>query len=49
VDDLRGLLIGPLFVIAELGFALGAGRALQTTIDTAAGPVERRGPARHRA
>jgi uncharacterized membrane protein YGL010W len=49
VDDLRGLLIGPLFVMAELGFALGAGRALQTTIDTAAGPVQRRDPARHRA
>jgi uncharacterized membrane protein YGL010W len=47
VDDLRGLLIGPMFVVAELGFALGAGRALQTAIDADAGPVRRRGPARH--
>jgi uncharacterized membrane protein YGL010W len=48
VDDLRGLLIGPMFVVAELGFALGAGRPLQTAIDTAAGPVQRRAPAQHR-
>ncbi|MDP2094002.1 MAG: DUF962 domain-containing protein [Hydrogenophaga sp.] len=45
VDDLRGLLIGPMFVMAELGFALGTGKALQSMIDSAAGPVQRRSPA----
>lgn len=42
VDDLRGLLIGPMFVVAELAFALGAFRALHTAIEAAAGPVQRR-------
>jgi uncharacterized membrane protein YGL010W len=42
VDDLRGLLVGPLFVSAELLFALGRGRALQAHITQAAGPVRRR-------
>ena len=28
VDDLRGLLIGPMFVVAEAWFALGGGQAL---------------------
>jgi uncharacterized membrane protein YGL010W len=41
VDDLRGLLIGPMFVVAELAFALGAFRALHTAINAAAGPVKR--------
>jgi uncharacterized membrane protein YGL010W len=49
VDDLRGLLIGPMFVVAELGFAVGAGRPLQSAIDAAAGPVQRRRPAGHQA
>ncbi|MBW8467885.1 MAG: DUF962 domain-containing protein [Thiobacillus sp.] len=50
VDDLRGLLIGPMFVVAELGFALGAGRALHASIEAAAGPVRRHGPAgKHQA
>ena len=49
VDDLRGLLIGPMFVVAELGFAVGTGRPLQSAIDAAAGPVARRRPAQHRA
>jgi uncharacterized membrane protein YGL010W len=49
VDDLRGLLIGPMFVVAELGFALGAGRGLQSAIDAAAGPVQRRSPAQRQA
>lgn len=42
VDDLRGLLIGPMFVVAELCFALGMAKALQATIETNAGPVQRR-------
>ncbi|MCY1543703.1 hypothetical protein D9M68_795310 [compost metagenome] len=50
VDDLRGLLIGPMFVLAEIGFSLGVGRALRTAIDDAAGPVRRHEPAgKHRA
>jgi uncharacterized membrane protein YGL010W len=48
VDDLRGLLIGPMFVVAELAFALGAFRALHTAIEAAAGPVHRRGSAEKR-
>ena len=48
VDDLRGLLIGPMFVVAELAFALGAFRALHTAIEAAAGPVQRRGSAEKR-
>lgn len=49
VDDLRGLLIGPMFVVAELGFAMGAGRPLLSAIEAAAGPVQRRSPAGHQA
>lgn len=49
VDDLRGLLIGPMFVVAELGFALGTGKAMQSKIDAAAGPVQRRPASEHQA
>jgi uncharacterized membrane protein YGL010W len=48
VDDLRGLLIGPMFVVAELGFAMGTGRTLHTAIEAAAGPVQRRSSAEKR-
>lgn len=44
VDDVIGLLIGPLFVVAEVGFALGMRRALQQQIEQRAGPL-RGGPA----
>jgi uncharacterized membrane protein YGL010W len=44
VDDLRGLLVGPMFVVAELGFALGQGRALHRHIVQQAGPVTRQTP-----
>lgn len=44
MDDLRGLLIGPLFVMAELAFALGTCRALRADIEAAAGPVQRHTP-----
>lgn len=44
VDDLRGLLVGPLFVLAEAWFALGGGRALRDHIDQQAGPVARQTP-----
>ncbi len=39
VDDLVGLLIGPLFVMAELLFLLGLAKSLQQQIDQGAGPV----------
>ncbi len=38
VDDLSGLLIGPLFVVAELAFKLGCRPALASQIIAAAGP-----------
>ena len=43
VDDVIGLVIGPLFVVAELVFALGLRRDLHAAITERAGPV-RRGP-----
>ncbi|GAA6118015.1 Mpo1-like protein [Acidovorax sp. FG27] len=47
VDDLMGLLIGPLFVIAELGFALGLRRSVQDAVHARSGPVRlRAGPQR---
>ncbi len=39
VDDLVGLLIGPLFVMAELLFLLGFAKSLQQQIEQGAGPV----------
>jgi uncharacterized membrane protein YGL010W len=39
VDDLIGLLIGPLFVVAEAGFALGLRSELHETIAERAGPT----------
>lgn len=44
VDDLRGLLVGPMFVIAEVWFALGRGKSLRERIDAEAGPVSRQSP-----
>lgn len=41
VDDLIGLAIGPLFVLAEAGFNLGLRRSLQAEIETQVGPVRR--------
>lgn len=51
VDDLRGLLVGPLFLLAELAFTLGAARSVRDAIHQAAGPVRRRDhpPATHGA
>ena len=37
VDDLVGLLIGPLFIMAELGFLLGLRKPLQQDIEQIAG------------
>lgn len=39
VDDVIGLLVGPLFVAAEVLFALGLRRDLQRAIDARVGPV----------
>ena len=39
VDDLVGLVIGPLFVLAELAFLLGQRRELQQQIEARVGPV----------
>jgi uncharacterized membrane protein YGL010W len=47
VDDLVGLLIGPLFIVAEAGFALGLRSGLCEAIEKQVGPtLIRRGPAR---
>lgn len=39
VDDLVGLVIGPLFVLAEAAFLLGLRRELEQQIEARAGPV----------
>ena len=43
VDDLMGLIIGPLFVVAEALFAVGLLQGLQREIETRSGPVRHRG------
>lgn len=48
VDDLVGLLIGPMFVVAEAGFLLGLRKPLQADIEAKVGPTvirQRRGAA----
>ncbi|WP_421682715.1 DUF962 domain-containing protein [Stutzerimonas urumqiensis] len=42
VDDLMGLLVGPLFVVAELGFMLGCRQPVREAIEARVGPVRRR-------
>jgi uncharacterized membrane protein YGL010W len=42
VDDLAGLLVGPMFVLAEVLFALGWGAALKHEIERRAGPTHLR-------
>ena len=39
VDDLIGLLVGPLFVVTEAGFALGLRKDLAMTIEARVGPT----------
>ncbi len=39
VDDLVGLLIGPLFVVAEVGFALGLREGVREEIERRVGPT----------
>lgn len=47
LDDLVGLLVGPMFVVAETMFAWGWNPSLQATITTQAGPVRSGSAARH--
>jgi uncharacterized membrane protein YGL010W len=42
VDDLIGLVIGPLFVLAEAGFALGLRKEVQAAIEERVGPTRMR-------
>lgn len=39
VDDIIGLIIGPLFVVAEVGFALGLRDEVRAQVEERAGPV----------
>jgi uncharacterized membrane protein YGL010W len=43
VDDIAGLIVGPLFVVAEAGFLLGMRKEVQAQVEAVAGPV-RNGP-----
>lgn len=42
VDDVSGLIVGPLFVVAELAFLLGLRQGLKEQIEERSGPVGRR-------
>ncbi|WP_017526096.1 DUF962 domain-containing protein [Pseudomonas fluorescens] len=42
VDDVSGLVVGPLFVVAEVGFLLGLRQDLKVQIEKRSGPVVRR-------
>jgi uncharacterized membrane protein YGL010W len=42
LDDMRGLLVGPMFVVAEALFALGWGRKLLAEIEARVGPTHLR-------
>jgi uncharacterized membrane protein YGL010W len=42
VDDLRGLLVGPMFVVAEALFGLGWGKTLAAEIESRVGPTRLR-------
>lgn len=39
LDDIRGLIIGPLFVVAEMGFLIGARPEIRAAIDRAQFPA----------
>jgi uncharacterized membrane protein YGL010W len=42
VDDIRGLLVGPMFVVGEAMFALGWGKPLLAEIESRVGPTHLR-------
>ncbi len=42
VDDVMGLIIGPLFVVAEFAFLFGLRKELQGQIDSVSGPIQRK-------
>jgi uncharacterized membrane protein YGL010W len=42
VDDVMGLLVGPLFVVAEWAFALGLRKEVQAAVEQRSGPVRLR-------
>ena len=42
VDDLVGLIVGPLFVVAEWAFALGLRKEVQAAVEQRSGPVRLR-------
>lgn len=42
VDDLVGLIVGPLFVVAEWGFGLGLRKEVQAAVEERSGPVRLR-------
>jgi uncharacterized membrane protein YGL010W len=42
VDDLAGLLIGPLFIVVEAGFALGLRDELRQELERRVGPTRPR-------
>lgn len=39
IDDLVGLLVGPLFIVAEIAFALGLRRSVRDEVERRAGPM----------
>lgn len=43
VDDLVGLIVGPLFVVAEVAFFLGLRKEVQAVVEERAGPVRSAG------
>jgi uncharacterized membrane protein YGL010W len=42
MDDITGLLVGPLFVVAEVGFMIGLRGDVRSAIEAVAGPTRRR-------
>jgi uncharacterized membrane protein YGL010W len=48
VDDLIGLIVGPLFVVAEIGFAIGLRKEVEAAVEAVAGPT-RSGSVAHEA
>lgn len=42
VDDIMGLIIGPLFVVAEAAFLLGMRKEIQVQVESLSGAVNRK-------